>query len=82
MTFLSTAGLGHRALQAFDRGELPSLRAGLKPRPVRAPGLQSEAIPAASCRPRALTRRWVRVYKPTLIARFPQIGCTPQGNSS
>ena len=42
------------------------LRACLKTRPVRAPGLQPAGLPAQSCRPRALTRRSTRVFKHAL----------------
>ena len=43
-----------------------ALRACLKTRPVRAPGLQCVAISAVSCRPRALTRRGAGVFKQAL----------------
>ena len=43
-----------------------TLRACLKTRPVRAPGLQRMAVSAVSCRPRALTRRSAGVFKQAL----------------
>ena len=45
---------------------LKSLGAGLKTRPVRAPGLQATGVSAISGRPRALTRRFPRVFKHAL----------------
>ena len=44
------------------------LRACLKTRPVRAPGLQGVGFPAKPCRPRALTRRPAGVFKHALMA--------------
>src|SRR6266550_1544660 len=43
-----------------------SLRACLKTRPVGAPGLQDKWILVGLCRPRALTRRFRRVFKQAL----------------
>jgi hypothetical protein len=43
-----------------------SFRACLKIRPVGEPGLQRIGILGASCRPRALTRRWVRILRHAL----------------
>src|SRR6266581_3483198 len=45
---------------------LVSLRACLKTRPVGAPGLPDKWIPLDLCRPRALTRRFGRVFKQAL----------------
>jgi len=45
------------------------LRACLKTRPVVGPGLQETEILAVFCRPRALTRRWVGVFKQPLRNR-------------
>ena len=45
---------------------LVNLRAGLKTRPVGAPGLPDKWIPLDLCRPRALTRRFGRVFKQAL----------------
>ena len=47
------------------------LGAGLKTRPVRAPGLQATGFSAKSCRPRALTRRFPGVFKHALSAPLP-----------
>ena len=46
------------------------LRAGLKTRPVRAPGQQAAACLAKSCRPRALTRSVARVFKHALSRNY------------
>ena len=46
------------------------VRACLKTRPVRAPGLQATGFSAKACRPRALTRRFPRVFKPALSLRL------------
>ena len=53
--------------QRSDRHRpLRPLRACLRTRQVRAPGLQATGFSAKSCRPRALTRRFPGVFKPAL----------------
>ena len=63
-------GFGGRASNGSKTGK--PLRACLKTRPVRAPGLQATGFSAKSCRPRALTRRFPRVFKHALkrLCRF------------
>src|SRR5450759_880322 len=48
------------------------LRACLKTRPVRGPGLHRMAVWAVSCRPRALTRRLGGVFKQALRPTRPR----------
>ena len=64
---------GHRLLVK----RLHDLRACLKTRPVRAPGLQATGFSAQSCRPCALTRRFSRAFKHAL--NRPLVADRPQG---
>ena len=57
---------GNENASLFDTRKLSNLRACLKTRPVRAPGLQATGFSAKYCRPRALTRRFPRVFKHAL----------------
>ena len=54
---------------ALARLHAQGLRACLKTRPVRAPGLPAAGFAAQSCRPRALTRRGAGVLSHALKGR-------------
>ena len=74
LSFLPRVGFPSLAPRAADNspalqcwaGRGGELRACLKTRPVRVPGLQRTGCSANSCRPRALTRRSPRVFKHAL----------------
>jgi hypothetical protein len=64
--FTALTHLTARQADTLRWSEDQILRACLKTRPVRGPGLQELEILAVSCRPRALTRRFGGVFKQAL----------------
>jgi hypothetical protein len=60
-----------------DLHGLARLRAWMQPRPVGAPGLQFKAESAASCRPRAPTRRPVREFCRMVLSRQTLLAAVP-----